>query len=170
MLSHKKLRTAQRCFYLSFVVYLAVVEYLLFFSRMDTPICLWNIVGRLDPDDIPGMNLVPFGTISCYLACLFPGNAYAQIALWNLSGNILIFLPMGFYLPLLNKNCQKPGNFALRMFSITFSVEFIQLLTGLGSFDVDDMILNMAGAMLGYSLCGDVAAAFQNLFAPGLVS
>jgi glycopeptide antibiotics resistance protein len=170
MLSRKKLRIAQQCFSLSFVIYLSAVVYLLFFSRMDTPISLWNIVGRLDPDSIPGMNLVPFGTISCYLSCLIPGNAYAQVSLCNLLGNFLIFLPMGFYLPLLSGSCRSTGNFALRMFLVTFSVEFIQLLTGLGTFDVDDMILNMAGALVGYSLCADAAAAFQNLFAPGLAS
>lgn len=170
MLSRKKLRIAQQCFSFSFVIYLSAVVYLLFFSRMDTPISLWNIVGRLDPDSIPGMNLVPFGTISCYLSCLIPGNAYAQVSLCNLLGNFMIFLPMGFYLPLLSGSCRSTGNFALRMFLVTFSVEFIQLLTGLGTFDVDDMILNMAGALAGYSLCADAAAAFQNLFAPGLAS
>ena len=153
MLSRKKLRMAQQYFYLSFVIYLSAVVYLLFFSRMDTPISLWNMVGRLDPDSIPNVNLVPFGTILCYLSCLIPGNAYAQVALCNLFGNFLIFLPMGFYLPLLTRHSRSAGNFALRMFLVTFSVEFIQLLTGLGTFDVDDMILNMAGGLLGYFSC-----------------
>ena len=170
MLSRKKLRMAQQYFYLSFVIYLSAVVYLLFFSRMDTPISLWNMVGRLDPDSIPNVNLVPFGTILCYLSCLIPGNAYAQVALCNLFGNFLIFLPMGFYLPLLTRHSRSTGNFALRMFLVTFSVEFIQLLTGLGTFDVDDMILNMAGGLLGYFSCADMAAAFQTLFAPGLAS
>ncbi len=149
MLSRKKLRMAQQYFYLSFVIYLSAVVYLLFFSRMDTPISLWNMVGRLDPDSIPNVNLVPFGTILCYLSCLIPGNAYAQVALCNLFGNFLIFLPMGFYLPLLTRHSR---------------------ITGLGTFDVDDMILNMAGGLLGYFSCADMAAAFQNLFAPGLAS
>ena len=35
---------------------------------------------------------------------------------------------------------------------ILFGVEIVQLLTKLGSFDIDDLILNMTGALMGFAL------------------
>ena len=68
----------------------------------------------------------------------------------NLVGNVVAFIPFGMFLPWLYGKCRR---FALTtMFSFEFSllVETIQLVFKVGSFDVDDILLNTLGGMLGF--------------------
>lgn len=68
----------------------------------------------------------------------------------NIIGNILAFAPFGFLLPLLNR---KNSNFFLiAFFSMIFSlvVEMLQLRLKVGIFDVDDIMMNTFGGILGY--------------------
>lgn len=162
-MKRKQLHESHIFFNLSFGAYLLAVIYLLFLSRMDTPLSLWPLIGQLEAGSFPTVNLMPFGTISCYIACLIPGNAYANVAVLNLAGNFLIFLPLGFYLPMLSDRCLGTAGFALRVLLVTFCVESIQLFTGLGSFDVDDMLLNLLGAMTGKLLCEDATLFLRSL-------
>lgn len=67
----------------------------------------------------------------------------------NLLGNVLIFVPFGFFMPMASKY----RNFfatAFYGFGISLCVEIFQLITRVGSFDVDDLLLNTIGAVLGY--------------------
>ncbi len=68
----------------------------------------------------------------------------------NLLGNIVPFVPFGYLLPLYCRKA-KPfvKTFIIGLLFILF-VEGIQFLTHLGSFDVDDIIFNMVGIILGY--------------------
>ncbi|MEI2467971.1 VanZ family protein [Niallia taxi] len=36
---------------------------------------------------------------------------------------------------------------------LLFLIELIQVITRLGSFDIDDFILNMFGALMGFCIC-----------------
>lgn len=67
----------------------------------------------------------------------------------NLFGNILIFLPIGFFLPMASTH----RNFfatSVYCFELSLIVELSQLLLKVGCFDVDDLFLNTLGGMLGY--------------------
>jgi glycopeptide antibiotics resistance protein len=68
----------------------------------------------------------------------------------NILGNVLAFAPFGFMLPLLNKKYRK--FFILFFLSILFSltVEVAQMLLKVGIFDVDDILLNTIGGIIGY--------------------
>lgn len=94
-------------------------------------------------------NLIPFHEIRNYLANLIiGGNAISNV---NFIGNIIAFLPFGFLLPFLQQ--QKNRSFVKVTFlSFLFSLclETTQLLASIGTFDVDDLLLNTAGGMLGY--------------------
>ena len=68
----------------------------------------------------------------------------------NLIGNIIGFVPFGFMLPLLSKRLLSLKIIVVATFCISFSFEIIQLVFMLGSFDVDDLILNTVGGILGY--------------------
>ena len=59
----------------------------------------------------------------------------------NLFGNVIIFMPFGFFLPMASKY---RSFLAAVFYSFTLSlcVETFQLLTKVGSFDVDDLLLN----------------------------
>lgn len=76
--------------------------------------------------------------------------AAMQIAIANLLGNFLLFMPMGIYLPLLFQKIRSLVDFLLYMIPVLSLVELVQLLTKRGSFDIDDLILNLAGAILGF--------------------
>ena len=60
----------------------------------------------------------------------------------NLFGNIAIFMPFGFLVPILGRKKRKFWFTALLGFELSLSVECIQLVTKTGCFDVDDIFLN----------------------------
>ena len=68
----------------------------------------------------------------------------------NLLGNTLAFAPFGFFAHvILNK---KPSllKFTLLMVSASLLIEVIQLIFLVGSCDIDDIILNVLGAVFSY--------------------
>lgn len=75
------------------------------------------------------------------------------LAFANLAGNVLIFMPFGFFMPMASRYWNR--SFFLTVFysfGLSFFVEVFQLLTKVGSFDVDDLLLNTVGGLLGYLL------------------
>ncbi len=94
-------------------------------------------------------NLVPFRSIAECFAELFKGHLrYFMINFW---GNILVFVPIGFALPLLWERWEHPGRAVGICFLITLATELIQFPMQRHS-DIDDLILNTLGGLLGY-LC-----------------
>lgn len=97
------------------------------------------------------VNLVPFATIERYL------NARDTIfitAFSNLVFNVLVFVPMGVLLPMASDKCCV-WKFVISLFWCFCFVMFIectQYFLGIGIFDVDDIILNMLGFLIGYLL------------------
>lgn len=71
----------------------------------------------------------------------------------NLAGNVLIFMPFGFFMAMGSRH---PSFLRVSFYGLlwSFSIEVVQLLTRLGSFDVDDMFLNTLGAMAGFLVYG----------------
>ncbi|APF28907.1 vanZ like family protein [Clostridium sporogenes] len=67
----------------------------------------------------------------------------------NILGNILMFGPLGLLLPLLWKSFRKFSKTVLFGFVVSFTIEFSQLFLARGT-DIDDLILNTIGTMLGY--------------------
>lgn len=70
----------------------------------------------------------------------------------NLFGNIFAFSPYGYLLPFIRK--KKTGFFAVLCSTFCFSltIETMQLVFKLGVFDVDDLLLNTVGGIIGYSI------------------
>ncbi|MDK8190741.1 VanZ family protein [Paenibacillus sp. UMB7766-LJ446] len=93
-------------------------------------------------------NLVPLETIK---PLLFERDRYHTEA-WvkNLFGNIVLFIPLGIWIPWLFRRCRKFWPFTGVVVLLLFAVEVTQLITRLGSFDVDDIMLNTVGAWIGY--------------------
>lgn len=73
------------------------------------------------------------------------GNAY-----YNVIGNILLFVPLGLGIPLFFKNKNKLGKVALYGFMASLSIESLQYLTSINITDVDDIIFNTLGAIIGF--------------------
>lgn len=94
-------------------------------------------------------NTVPFRTIKMYRKGMDRNNANAE---YNLVGNFIGFIPWGFLLPLLLPWFRHGIKMLLAGFLLSLSFETFQLLTGLGVWDVDDLLLNTAGSVTGYIL------------------
>ena len=99
------------------------------------------------------MNLTPFHTISEFLATLASRDGYlARHAFVNLAGNVVMFLPLGVFLPLLFGKLRRYWRFLLVCALAIVLIEAAQALLLVGSADVDDLILNLCGASLGFPL------------------
>jgi glycopeptide antibiotics resistance protein len=66
-------------------------------------------------------------------------------------GNIYLFIPLGFVLPILFRRCQEMKLAVAMCFAATFMIELIQGITHWGSADIDDVILRTVGGALGYT-------------------
>ncbi len=97
-------------------------------------------------------SLIPFYTIRRFLYVLrHPVNADTALHCFiNLAGNVLLFIPAGWLLPKLWGRMEHFFHFFALCFAGIFLVEVLQLFTLLGVFDVDDIILNLFGMMLGF--------------------
>lgn len=65
--------------------------------------------------------------------------------------NIIMFIPFGCSLPLLFSRLRSFGRSAMIVFTVSFMIEFVQYFLG-ASADIDDILLNLIGGMLGYCL------------------
>lgn len=66
--------------------------------------------------------------------------------------NFLLLLPCGVILPLINRACRKWYIGMWLGFVISFCIESIQLATGCGYFELDDILLNGLGYAAGYGM------------------
>ena len=111
------------------------------------------------------INLVPFKTIMTFVKEFDSMYSTSQIML-NLFGNVCAFMPMALFLPLLFKRQNKTFQFVITLTLMILGIEFLQLITGSGRFDIDDLILNLFGAVLVYLLfkIKSVNALIHNIF------
>lgn len=70
----------------------------------------------------------------------------------NLILNIILFIPLGFLLPMLSGKFKKFWRTYIVGLILTFGIEFVQLTTGRGVFEADDILNNFAGTMIGFGL------------------
>lgn len=123
-----------------FVVYLGGLSYFLFFSER---------YGRVVSGEYH-YNLVPFQEIERFIK-------YREVIGWegfivNTFGNVLAFAPFGFLLPIVSRQNRTFFRVALYSFEFSLFIELIQLSFRVGTFDVDDLMMNTIGGVLGYLL------------------
>ncbi|MFJ6208585.1 VanZ family protein [Lysinibacillus sp. NPDC092081] len=102
------------------------------------------------------MNLHPF---SSYIEAW---NKYSLRDLQNCIFNILMFIPLGLMLPLISQKFKVFKWLLLVVVSATVSIETYQTLSGAGIFELDDIINNSLGGIIGYQLYRLVASIAQN--------
>ncbi|MCM1090376.1 MAG: VanZ family protein [Butyrivibrio sp.] len=91
-----------------------------------------------------GINFIPFHTIRAFIKY---SSGWGGVMI-NIVGNIVMFLPWGLGLPLFWKKYRSFMQLALMSLMLPVCIEFVQLFIG-RSVDIDDVILNFTGAMLG---------------------
>jgi glycopeptide antibiotics resistance protein len=135
-------------FSLSFVFYLFALVVLLFLGTRGYIWADLTLVEYIKSSS----NFIPFKTISTYIKAFFDGSMNMDIPIKNLAGNLIMFLPMGIYLPYFIKRINKASGFSISMIILLFVIEVTQLVLRRGSFDIDDFILNMFGALIGFGI------------------
>ena len=90
------------------------------------------------------MNLVPLVNLLDYES--------KKDLLLNIIGNFALFIPTGIVTPILYRNLDSLKKVTLTGFLISLTIEIIQLPFAVRASDVDDLILNTAGCLLGYAL------------------
>lgn len=94
----------------------------------------------------------PFKTVQKYVNGYRDGRVKTETLLRNLAGNVILLMPLAFFLPLL---FDKQRNFLLFLITaalVSALIEAVQLVLMIGVCDVDDLILNTAGAVIAYLL------------------
>ena len=131
----------QKVGWVLFILYLCLLAYFMFFSES---------FGRTEADREYAYNLVLFKEISRY----FRHYDVLGFSLFmiNIVGNIAAFIPFGFILPIISRRSRLWYNTVMFGFIWSLTLETLQLIFKVGSFDVDDMLLNTLGAAAGY-LC-----------------
>lgn len=98
------------------------------------------------------VNFIPFKTLFDYISRLAQDRINVSTVVVNLVGNFVLFLPMGAFLPVLAPKIRTFWKTVLSIALIVLLVECLQLCLRVGSFDVDDLIFNVGGAMIGFTL------------------
>jgi glycopeptide antibiotics resistance protein len=93
-------------------------------------------------------NIIPFQNTITYI--IGSDRFNQDIIINNTLGNILIFLPLGIFLPILFKKFNRLSKVFISLTIISFSIEVLQFVLQIGQFDIDDIILNTMGVVLGY--------------------
>jgi glycopeptide antibiotics resistance protein len=146
-----------------FIAYLALLVKLIVFKypgAMTREILQsWSVGGLIR--HIQSANLIPFKTIS---RSLFHNELRVEIT--SLIYNVIAFSPLGFLLPCMGERTRRWGVVLIAGLGISLAIELVQVVTMLGSGDVDDVILNVLGTMIGYGLFRLVSAAYQRIYKP----
>lgn len=125
---------------LLFILYVLLLIYVLFFSEG---------YGRtVQFEQGYRYNLIPFVEIQRFWK--YREQLGMQAFLSNILGNVLGFIPFGLILPVIFRGMRNGFLIVLSGFGLSLCVETIQLITMVGCFDVDDLILNTIGAVTGY--------------------
>ena len=138
-MKNKKLIKILFSIYILFLILFVVLKFDGSFERI---ISLHNSIIENEKDGLRNINLIPFRTMSPYLK-----NITEPYAFKNIIANILAFIPLGFFIS--NKNPKNVFKALIICLGVILSIELIQLFFKIGFFDVDDIILNFIGSLLG---------------------
>ena len=143
--------TRKKIGWLSFILlilYGCVVLYFVLFS---------DRLGRVEGYSTYRYNLIPFQEIRRFI--IYRDYVSTEAFLVNLVGNLLVFFPVGMLVPLW-RNTKRTGciRILIYIFLFTLSIETLQLVTRVGVFDVDDLLMNTLGGLAGW-ICYRIALA-----------
>lgn len=123
------------------VVYMSALAYVCFFSEK---------YGRTQMSGEYHYNLVPFKEIKRFFE--YRDVIGFEAFVMNLFGNIFVFSPFGFIVPVISRKSRAVVKMLSMTFLLSFCIETIQLVCRVGSFDVDDLLLNTLGGLIGYCI------------------
>jgi glycopeptide antibiotics resistance protein len=104
-------------------------------------LCMFQIVTSQDVSSVHGVNITLFKELTRY-------QIGTKLFYRNIIGNIIMFIPFGFFTSYYLKLNKRSIVFFITLI-VSIVIELIQLKIG-RAFDVDDIILNMVGSLIGY--------------------
>ena len=132
--------------FIFFVYLLIVIKVIIFkypFDQLRAIAATWEKDVILEGLDTANFTL--FKTIKMYINYSYKLNSFE-----NLVGNVVVFMPFGFLLPYVLRWGRNFFIMLLNVFIFVLGIEVFQLFSAFGAFDVDDILLNCLGAVLGY--------------------
>lgn len=135
----KEAKTLKIIGVLLFIIYLIAMFYFLFLAES---------MGRTISDRDYSYNLVLFKEIGRFVT--YRKTLGVMAVMTNIFGNIICFIPFGCMLPLLSTKSRSALRILLVSFELSLIIETMQLVFKVGSFDVDDLLLNTLGGLIGY--------------------
>lgn len=136
----KNKRLIERLFVILLITYILFMIQLLFFKYVS----IFEIFND-NRTVMRSINIVPFKTIKSYY---FSNYSNTYISNINILGNIGLFLPLGVYFKMYLKDKGVFKCFSY-VFLTSLLVEIFQYILGLGVTDIDDLILNSIGGLIG---------------------
>ncbi len=131
----------QKTGWVLFVLYLIALVYFMFFAES---------MGRTGNAEAEyAYNLELFKEISRFI--VYRRQLGWKAVILNLGGNVAGFMPFGFILPIVSRRGRRWYNTFLLGFFLSLCIETTQLVFKVGSFDVDDLLLNTIGGILGFA-------------------
>ncbi|WP_131040994.1 VanZ family protein, partial [Clostridioides difficile] len=136
--------------YIIFLVYILMIIRIILFR--DVPIY------AIFKGTFRNVNLIPFYTIYQFIV---DSNLDFMKATVNIIENIGIFIPMGIFLPIVCKNLNKK-TIIIVIILVSLAFELTQYIFALGSSDIDDVILNSLGGIIGINIYINMNKLFPN--------
>lgn len=141
-------RSAKTIYWILFLIYIFILSVILFFGRKS-----YSQI-PIEEYFFEYGNFMPFRTLIRYIRYVYIWkNAESFfLALVNIGGNLILFFPMGNFLPFLFKDLRDWKRFLCLISFLIFSSEFLQGFFRIGVPDVDDFLINILGAWMGFSM------------------
>lgn len=92
-------------------------------------------------------NIIPFRTIIDYI---FVSPVPVMVKIENMATDLIAFAPLGAILPLLSKRFLHITKVLTVALGISLGFELLQWIFKLGVFDLDHLIMNAVGSILGF--------------------
>lgn len=115
-----------------------------------------NITFKKIPSNV---NVIPFLHFAKKLYLCYLSNGLFKAIIYlvsNIGGNFLLLLPLGYILPKLYKRCRSLKSIFCISLTFSLSIELFQYFSmyfgNRRITDIDDLILNTLGAVVGYML------------------
>ena len=128
------------------IAYCMILLYVLFFRSIGETYP-WTYAEYLEAMH----NFIPLKSVYVLLTTPVISKWVIMRFIVNFLGNIVLFIPWGILLPFYLKKVQSFKRFIALTTVALFSIETIQIFTMLGSFDIEDIFLNMTGACIGFA-------------------
>lgn len=95
-------------------------------------------------------NIIPFATVKLFWKGYQNGLLSIEATLENILGNFLVFMPFALFLPIVSERFHKAKYLIPTVVGTVLTIEILQLIMLTGSADIDDLILNVLGAVVAH--------------------